>query len=106
MNTNNEKGMAMIMTLIFVAVLAAMAVSFMFLSQAETWSTMNYRFMNQARDGAEAGINVAANHILNNQDAVLHIFCDKGRAKFEARSNILTALCHGASFNYVGTLVF
>jgi hypothetical protein len=65
MNTKSEKGMAMIMTLIFVAVLSAMAVSFMFLSQAETWSTMNYRFMNQARDGAEAGVNVAANHLLN-----------------------------------------
>jgi hypothetical protein len=64
MKRANEKGMAMILTLIMLAVLAAMAVSFMFLSQAETWSTMNYRFMNQARDGAEAGINVAANHIL------------------------------------------
>jgi choice-of-anchor A domain-containing protein len=64
MKRANEKGMAMILTLIMLAVLAAMAVSFMFLSQAETWSTMNYRFMNQARDAAEAGVNVAANHIL------------------------------------------
>lgn len=66
MKTANQKGVALIMTLILLAVLSAMAVSFMFLSQTETWSTMNYRLMSQARDGAEAGVNAAANYILGN----------------------------------------
>lgn len=66
MKTENQKGVALITTLILLAVLSAMAVSFMFLSQTETWSTMNYRLMSQARDGAEAGINAASNYILSN----------------------------------------
>jgi hypothetical protein len=36
----------------------------MFLSQTETYSSMNYRLMSQARYGAESGIQRAANHIL------------------------------------------
>ena len=60
-----QEGMALLLTLILLAVLSAMAISLMFLSQSETWSSMNYRLMNQARDGAEAGINVAANFIVN-----------------------------------------
>src|SRR6266481_4893358 len=66
MNTSKQKGIALILTLILVLVMSVMAVSLMFLSQTETWSTMNYRLMSQARDGAEAGINAASNFILNN----------------------------------------
>ena len=36
----------------------------MFLSQTETYSSMNYRLMSQARYGAESGIQKAANHLL------------------------------------------
>ena len=59
-----EEGIALILTLIMVALLSIMSVSIMFLAQTETLSTMNYRFTSQARDGAEAGINVAANYPL------------------------------------------
>jgi hypothetical protein len=38
----------------------------MFLSQSETWSSMNYRLMTQARYGAEAGVHATANFLLNN----------------------------------------
>ena len=69
MNREKEKGVALIMTLILLGIISVMAVSFMFLSQSETWSTMNYRLMSQARDGAEAGINAAANFLLNNNTA-------------------------------------
>jgi hypothetical protein len=37
----------------------------MFISQTETWSSLNYRLMSQSRDGAEAGINSAASYIVN-----------------------------------------
>ncbi len=60
-----QRGVALIMTLILVSVLSAMAVSFLFLSQTETWSTLNYRLTSQARDGAEAGINSATNYLVN-----------------------------------------
>ena len=65
MNRNAERGVALILTLILLAVLSVMAVSFMFLSQSETWSTMNYRLTSQARDAAEAGLNSATNYIVN-----------------------------------------
>jgi Type II secretory pathway, component PulK len=59
----NEKGVALILTLILLAVLSVMAVSLLFMAQAETWSGMNYRMMTQARYGAEAGVHSAANFI-------------------------------------------
>jgi PilX N-terminal len=59
----NEKGVALILTLILLLILSVMAVSLLFMGQAETWSSMNYRMMTQARYGAEAGINQAANYI-------------------------------------------
>ena len=65
MRANNEKGVALILTLILLLVLSVMAVSLMFIGRAETWSSMNYRMMTQARYGAEAGVNAAANWIQN-----------------------------------------
>jgi len=64
MNRTKEKGVALILTLILLLVLSVMAVSLMFLSQTETWSSMNYRLTSQARDGAEAGVNSAANFLM------------------------------------------
>jgi hypothetical protein len=64
MNRIKEKGVALILTLILLLVLSVMAVSLMFLSQTETWSSMNYRLTSQARDGAEAGVNSAANFLM------------------------------------------
>src|SRR5438105_2156157 len=65
-NGKNERGVALVMTLILLAVLSAITVSLVFLSQSETWASMNYRLTSQARDAAEAGLNSAANYLLNN----------------------------------------
>ena len=65
MQRNNEKGSALIFALILLLVLSAMAGSLMFLSNSETYSSMNYRTMTQARYGAEAGVHAAANFIMN-----------------------------------------
>ena len=65
MKRNNEKGSALIFALILLLVLSAMAGSLMFLSNSETYSSMNYRTMTQARYGAEAGVHAAANFIMN-----------------------------------------
>src|SRR5713226_2614532 len=45
MNKTKERGVALILALILVLVLSVMAVSLMFLSQTETWSSMSYRIM-------------------------------------------------------------
>jgi hypothetical protein len=65
MKRSNQKGVALVMTLILVLVLSVMVASMMFLSQSETWSSTNYREMTQARYGAEAGLHAAANYIIN-----------------------------------------
>ena len=61
----NEKGAALILTMIFVVVLTLLAASLLFLSQSETWAGMNYRLMTQSRYGAESGIHAAANFLAN-----------------------------------------
>ena len=43
--------------------LSVLAASLMFLSQTETYASMNYRMMSQARYGAEAGVQKAADFI-------------------------------------------
>jgi len=65
MKRTSQKGVALILTLILVFILSVMAISLMFISQTETWSSMNYRLMSQARDGAEAGLNSAAGFLVN-----------------------------------------
>src|ERR1700731_3688170 len=65
MKRKDERGVALILTLILLLIVSVMAVSLMFISQTETWASMNYKLMSQSRDGAEAGINAAANYIIN-----------------------------------------
>ena len=50
--------------------MSVLAASLMFLSQTETYGTMNYRLMSQARYGAESGIQKAANYLLNDYASV------------------------------------
>ena len=66
MKRSKQKGVALIFALIFILVLSVTAATLMFLSQSETWSSMNYRLMTQSRYGAEAGLHAAANYLMNN----------------------------------------
>ena len=61
MTRSNENGFAMILALFMVLTMSILASSLMFVSQTETWSSMNYRLMSQARYGAESGIQKTAN---------------------------------------------
>ncbi|MBZ5528575.1 MAG: hypothetical protein LAN71_11820 [Acidobacteriia bacterium] len=63
-NKRNERGSALILTLILLLVMSVMAASMMFLAQSETWATMNYRMMSQTRYAAETGIQAAANYLM------------------------------------------
>ena len=70
LDASSERGVALILALILVTVMSMLAGSLMFLAQTETYSTMNYRMMSQARYGAESGVQAAANYLLNGYVAV------------------------------------
>src|SRR6185436_13786260 len=59
----NERGIALVITLFLMAALSALAVSMLFLSQTETASSRNYRTMSQARYAGEAGVHKAINFL-------------------------------------------
>ena len=65
MKINDERGIALILALFLTAAMSVLAASFMFLSQTETYASMNYRMMAQARYGAEAGIQKAGNFLVD-----------------------------------------
>jgi Tfp pilus assembly protein PilX len=62
----SERGIALFLALILVTTLSVLTVSMMFLSQSESLSSGNYRLMTQARYGAEAGVQKAADYLKNN----------------------------------------
>jgi len=68
-NRRKQKGSALILVLIMILVLSLSGASLMFLSQSETWSSLNYRMMSQARYGAESGMSLATNFIVNGYTA-------------------------------------
>jgi hypothetical protein len=56
----------MVLSLFLMLAMSVVAASLMFLSQTETYSSMNYRMMSQARYSAEAGIQSVANYLVEN----------------------------------------
>jgi Tfp pilus assembly protein PilX len=64
MKISNEKGIALVLSLFLMAAMSVIATSLMFLAQTETYSSMNYRMMSQARYGAESGIQRVENYLL------------------------------------------
>jgi len=66
---DGERGIALVLSLFLIAAMSVIGASLMFLSQTETFSSMNYRLMSQARYGAESGVQVAVNYLLNGYTA-------------------------------------
>ena len=62
----DERGIALVLTLFLMLAMSVVGASMMFLSQTETYSSMNYRMMSQARYGAESGIQRTANYLFYN----------------------------------------
>jgi hypothetical protein len=58
-----EHGIALVLSLFLMMAMSIVGASLMFLSQTETYSSMNYRLMSQARYGAESGIQRAVNFL-------------------------------------------
>jgi len=62
---SSERGSAMILSLIIVMALSVIGASLTVLSLSETYGSMNYRLMSQARYGAESGVHKVAHYLLN-----------------------------------------
>jgi Tfp pilus assembly protein PilX len=58
-----ERGIALVLAMILMSILSVLGASLMFLSQTETYASMNYRMMSQARYAAEAGVQRTANFL-------------------------------------------
>ena len=56
----NERGIALVLALFLMSAMSVLATSMMFLSQTETYASMNYRMMSQARYAGEAAVQKAA----------------------------------------------
>src|ERR1051326_475919 len=63
--SRGDDGVALVLALLLTIALSAMAMSLIFLSQTEAFSSLNYKVMTQARYGAEAGAQKTINHLLN-----------------------------------------
>ena len=64
-HTRSERGIAIILALFLMTALSVLGASLMFLSQSETYASMNYRMMSQSRYGGEAAIQKAASFLLD-----------------------------------------
>ncbi len=65
MHNHQERGIALILALFLMTALSVLGASLMFLSQTETYASLNYRVMSQARYAAEAGVQKASNFLLD-----------------------------------------
>jgi len=59
----NERGVALVVVLLLTVALSAIGASLLLLSKTDTYTSMNYRMMSQARYGAESGVMRAANYL-------------------------------------------
>src|SRR4051812_29877962 len=61
----NERGIALVLALFLMAAMSVLGASLMFLSQTETYASMNYRMMSQARYAGEAGVQRASDFLVD-----------------------------------------
>jgi hypothetical protein len=65
LHAGSESGSALVMSLLIVIALSVVGATLTVLSLSETYGSMNYRLMSQARYGAESAVHMAANYFLN-----------------------------------------
>lgn len=65
MHEPHERGIALVLALFLMSALSVIGASLMFLSQTETYASMNYRMMSQARYAAESSVQKASNFLLD-----------------------------------------
>jgi Tfp pilus assembly protein PilX len=62
---NHDRGIALVLALFLMSAMSVLAASLMFLSQTETYASMNYRMMSQARYAGEAAVQKASDFLLD-----------------------------------------
>jgi hypothetical protein len=60
-----EEGVALVLCLLFMLALSIVGASLTVLAETESYASMNYKMMSQARYGAEAGVHKTINYLLN-----------------------------------------
>src|SRR4029450_11391057 len=65
MQTHHERGMALVLALFLMSALSVLAGSLMFLSQTETYASMNYRKMSQTRYAARSTVQKSSSCLLD-----------------------------------------
>jgi hypothetical protein len=70
-HTDHERGIAIILALFLISAMSVLAASLMFLSQTETYASMNYRMMSQARYAGEGAVQKASDFLLDGAQYVV-----------------------------------
>jgi hypothetical protein len=65
MKSHNERGIAIVLALFLMSTMSVLAASLMFLSQTETYASMNYRMMSQARYAGESAVQKASDFLMD-----------------------------------------
>src|SRR4051812_46027231 len=65
MKSTQERGIALILALFLMSAMSVLAASLMFLSQTETYASMNYRMMSQARYAGESAVQKASDFLMD-----------------------------------------
>lgn len=76
----NERGVALVVVLLLTVALSAIGASLLLLAKTDTYTSMNYRMMSQARYGAESGVMRAANYLTQ-------VYQDPGQAVGDPLAN-------------------
>jgi hypothetical protein len=67
-NRHREDGSALLMSMLIVIALSIIGAGMTVLALSETYGSMNYRLMSQARYGAESAVHKTVNYLLNDYD--------------------------------------
>lgn len=63
--SRGDEGIALVLALLFMLAFSSLGAAVVVLARTETFSSLNYRMMSQARYGAESGVHKAAHYLLN-----------------------------------------
>jgi Tfp pilus assembly protein PilX len=105
MKMQQDRGIALVLSLFLMSAMSVLAASLMFLSQTETYASMNYRMMSQSRYGGEAAVQKAADFLLDSAQYTIPSFA----SATDPLANFNTALspvrCAGGGCTVVGAPV-
>lgn len=104
MKANNERGIALVLALFLMSALTVLGASLMFLSQTETYASMNYRMMSQARYAGEAGVQKAASFLLDTTQYTLPTVAQVG-TEYDTNKSPVTCISGAGCTNVNGPVI-